>query len=49
MVDFTSLSVINRAWAGDENDNVPLANGMPTEDLCVTCENRKNEYKGKDL
>jgi hypothetical protein len=49
MVDFASLSVINKAWAGDENDNVPLANGMPTEDLCVTCENRKNVIQGRGL
>jgi hypothetical protein len=49
MVDFASLSVINKAWAGDENDNVPLANGMPTEDLCVTCENRKNVIEGEGL
>jgi Ca2+-binding RTX toxin-like protein len=49
MVDFASLSVMNKAWAGDENDNVPLANGMPTEDLCVTCENRKNVIQGRGL
>ena len=49
MVDFASLSVMNEAWAGDENDNVPLANGMPTQDLCVTCENSKNVILGEGL
>jgi Ca2+-binding RTX toxin-like protein len=45
----SSLSLVNKAWAGDENDNVPLANGMPTEDLCVKCENRKNVIEGEGL
>jgi hypothetical protein len=49
MVDFASLSVMNKAWAGDDSDNVPLANGMPTEDLCVTCENSKNVIQGEGL
>jgi Ca2+-binding RTX toxin-like protein len=31
------------------NENVPLANGMPTEDLCVKCENRKNVIQGGGL
>jgi hypothetical protein len=46
---FSSLLVTNKAWAGDENDNVPLANGMPTQDLCVTCENRKYVIQGEGL
>jgi Ca2+-binding RTX toxin-like protein len=45
-----SLSIMNKAWGGnDENDNVPLANGLPTKDLCVKCENSKNMIQGSGL
>jgi hypothetical protein len=46
-IESSSLSIMNNAWGSDdENDNVPLANGMPTEDLYVKCENRKNVIQG---
>ena len=45
-----SLSIMNKAWGGnDENDNVPLANGLPTKDLCVKCENSKNMIQGSGM
>jgi hypothetical protein len=40
---------MNKVWAGDENDNGPLANGLPIEDLCVKCENNKNVIQGGGL
>jgi hypothetical protein len=46
-IESSSLSIMDKAWGSDdENDNVPLANGMPTEDLYVKCENRKNVIQG---
>ena len=47
-----SSSVTNVAWAGDDDDDdntPPLANGLPAEDLCVTCENSKNVIQGEGL
>jgi hypothetical protein len=51
------LTTIGIVWAGDnsddeddDDDNVPpLANGLPAEDLCVKCENRKNVLQGQGL
>src|SRR5687767_10855126 len=50
------VPTIGAAWAGDnsddddDDDNIPpLANGLPAEDLCVKCENRKNVLQGQGL
>jgi len=37
------------AWASDENDNVPLANGMPTEELLLNVKIEKMCYSGVGL
>jgi Ca2+-binding RTX toxin-like protein len=42
-------SSLSMAWADNENDNVPLANGLSKEDLCVKCENSKNVIQGGGL
>jgi Ca2+-binding RTX toxin-like protein len=50
----TTFPTIETAWAGsdsddDDDDNTPLANDLPTEDLCVECENSKNLIQGQGL
>jgi Ca2+-binding RTX toxin-like protein len=60
LVPFALFSAIEVAWAdsdsndddddNDDDDNIPpLANGLPAEDLCVTCENSKNVLQGEGL
>jgi Ca2+-binding RTX toxin-like protein len=54
-VPFTLFPTIKVAWAGsdsdddNDDDNTPLANDLPTEDLCVECENSKNLIQGQGL
>jgi RTX calcium-binding nonapeptide repeat (4 copies) len=55
----TTFPTIETAWAGsdsdddddddDNDDNTPLANDLPTEDLCVECEDSKNLIQGQGL
>jgi Ca2+-binding RTX toxin-like protein len=47
------FSATNKAWADNDDDDdntpTPLANGLPTKDLCVKCENNKNVIHGEGL